>query len=227
MFYVLTEFFRELCSRYQVGTLKQRLQISGNTESSCSSAHSDLPPAPLLYLHYPLLFGHHRACLGTKTKDGPRYLALSVAWIEGWGTMFGCFNAALIPLPPPLLISACNNTILFRNLPHPHPTQFSTAKTPNSTPVSGMQSPPPRIPQIPSKNFFLPPPLPPSQCGWSWNVPPARNCKLNKFPAKYVTWVLAENNLAADKRKWALIHIWRAGFKPRLFGLCISLASDR
>ena len=163
MFYVLTEFFRELCSRYQVGTLKQRLQISGNTESSCSSAHSDLPPAPLLYLHYPLLFGHHRACLGTKTKDGPRYLALSVAWIEGWGTMFGCFNAALIPLPPPLLISACNNTILFRNLPHPHPTQFSTAKTPNSTPVSGMQSPPPRIPQIPSENFFLPPspsPLP-------------------------------------------------------------------
>ena len=85
------------------------------------------PLPPLLCLHYPLLFGHHRACLGTKTKDGPRYLALSVAWIEGWGTMFGCFNAALIPLPPPLLISACNNTILFRNLPHPHPTQFSTS----------------------------------------------------------------------------------------------------
>ena len=90
------------------------------------------PLPPLLCLHYPLLFGHHRVCLGTKTKDGPRYLALSVAWIEGWGTMFGCFNAALIPLPTPLLISACNNTILFRNLPHPHPTQFSTSPTSHS-----------------------------------------------------------------------------------------------
>ena len=190
MFYVLTEFFRELCSRYQVGTLKQRLQISGNTESSCSSAHSDLPPAPLLYLHYPLLFGHHRACLGTKTKDGPRYLALSVAWIEGWGTMFGCFNAALIPLPPPS-----------SSLPAITQYSFGTYLThipPNSLLQKHQTRPQSRecnrhlhgflkfLPRI----SFCPPPLPPSQCGWSRNVPPARNCKLNKFPAKYVTWVL-------------------------------------
>ena len=130
------------------------------------------PLPPLLCLHYPPLFGHHRACLGTKTKDGPRYLALSVAWIEGWGTMFGCFNAALIPLSPPssslpAIKQYCFGTYLTHippnSLPHPYPIQFSTAKTPNSTPVSGMQSPPPRIPQIPSENFFLPPspsPLP-------------------------------------------------------------------
>ena len=46
---------------------------------------------------------------------------------RGVGDNVWMFQCSSNTPPTPLLISACNNTILFRNLPHPHPTQFSTS----------------------------------------------------------------------------------------------------
>ena len=131
--------------------------------AAAPSAHSDLPPAPSPVSTLPTLVWTPSSLFGDENKRWTPLPGTECGMNRGVGDNVWMFQCSSNTPPTPLLISACYPTILFRNLPHPHPIQFSTAKTPNSTPVSGMQSPPPRIPQIPSKNFFLPPspsPLP-------------------------------------------------------------------